>query len=99
LRFRYRLKRGRGGSKGKTGGGSSNKSGGKEHTSNARPSTQGKHEKGQARQQADQQRSNNPNKRRQKWWAKKNINSVEKYIIKNYFSFKINEKIIFFVRQ
>jgi hypothetical protein len=35
-----------------------------EHTNNARPSTKGKHEKGQARKQAAQQKSNNPNKKK-----------------------------------
>ncbi|CAF1325164.1 unnamed protein product [Rotaria sordida] len=44
LLTQYRVKRGRGGSR---------KSGGSEHTKNARPSTQGKHEKGQSRKASD----------------------------------------------
>ncbi|CAF0928818.1 unnamed protein product [Adineta steineri] len=45
--MQYRVKRARGGSKGRGG------SGGKEHTKNARPSTQQKHEKGQTRKGSD----------------------------------------------
>ena len=39
------------------------KSGGS-HTKNERPSTKDKHEKGDSRRDADQKRSNNPNKKR-----------------------------------
>lgn len=38
--------------------------GGKEHTKNARGSTKNKHEEGKARRARDQNRSNNPNKRK-----------------------------------
>lgn len=38
--------------------------GGSGHTKNTRSSTKAKHEKGDARRDADQKRSNNPNKKR-----------------------------------
>ena len=42
--------------KGKKGGGGKKSGGGSEHKKNKRPSTKGKHEKGQARRDADQKR-------------------------------------------